>query len=329
MLNLKAVIASVLLLVFFMMPAQCDQGSGDVKPTILVYAHELPNFRDVLVEELRKDTRITEDIVPVSSGKVLRTLLRLPNIKAVVMAGGDTHMFVALENSLIQFFDEGGGLVAFHDFGNRILAGKLAETVFPLMANSTKMGKMKEGKMQFELVSQDVMEINREMPSSFPVFDYEINLAWNSGKKSCAYRPPSEGEHWILYRDSEYGAPVVVAYKKKGFSVIFANGDVSDSPDDRFRYFGNFFFDDAFLGLFVNSVVWVKDGETRTEGLEPGLAAMEAEEKELQNSLLRFDRNERARGTRSLALKTVLTLAGLAGIALTYLFLIRHPREEA
>ena len=328
MLNLTVVLASLLLLVFFMMPAHCAAGSGEVEPTILVYAHKLPNFRDAMVEELRKDTRITEEIVSVDSAKLLRTLLRLPNIKAVVMAGGDIPTFTALENAIIQFFNEGGGLVAFHDFGNRMLAGRMAETVFPLKANSTKMGQVKEGKMQFELVSQDLMEINREMPSSFPVFDYEINLAWSSAKKSCVYRPPSKGEYWILYRDSEYGAPVVVAYKKEGFSVIFANGDVSDSADNRFRYFGNFFFDDDFLDMFVNSVVWVKDGETRTESLEQGLAAIEAEEKELQDFLLRVDRDERARRTRALALKIILTLAGLTGIALTYIFLIKHPGEE-
>ncbi len=317
-----------LLLALFMMSADCVLGSGEVKATILVYAGKLPNFRDAIVEELRKDTRITEEVVPVDSAELLRTALRLPNTKAVVMAGGDIPTFMALESSIIQFFNEGGGLVAFHDFGHTALAGTMAETVFPLMANSTKMGRMKEGRMQHELVRQDVMEINRETPPSLVLFDHEINLAWNTVNGSCAYRPPPEGEHWTLYRDSEYGAPIVVAYKKEGLSVIFANGDVSDSADDRFRYFGNFFFSDDFLALFLNSVVWVKNGETRTEALEPRLAAMEAEEKEVQDFLLRTDRIERARRARALALRIILTLAGLVGIVLSYLFLIRHPGEE-
>ena len=332
MADLKDVLPQLSLLVILSLPALCvfayGEESQEVRPIILVFAHELPNFRDVIVEELRKDTRITEEIVPVDSPELLRTLLRLPNTRAVVMAGGDIPMFTTIENSVIQFFEDGGGLVAFFDFGNTIMAGRIAESVFPLLANSTKLGKMKEGQMRHELVRCDVMEINQNTPQNIALFDHSINLAWSSATGSCVYHPPPEGEHWVLYEDSEYGAPVVIAYDSEGLSVIFANGDVSDSAGDKFRYFGNFFLNEDFLTLFRNSVVWVKNGETRTENLGEKLDAIEKEVEELQDYLQRVDREEKARKTRSLALRITLTLAGLVGMAICYLFLIRYSGEE-
>ena len=131
-----------------------------------------------------------------------------------------------------------------------------------------------------------------------------------------------------MYKDTEYGAPVILAYRNVGLSVVFANGDVSDSANDRFRYFGNFFFDNTFLTLFLNSVAWVKSGETRTESLEEELAALEAEEQERQDLRLRADREKRSRRSRALAIRIILTSGGLAGIALTYLFLIRHSTGD-
>jgi hypothetical protein len=323
--TILVVLPLALCTIVLLLPSVASEGPS---PTILVYAHGLPNFREAMVEELRKDERIAEEVIAVESAGMLRTLLRLPNIKAVVMAGGDMPMFTALENSILQFFDEGGGLVAFHDFGNTIMAGTMAETVFPLRANSTKMGKMKEGKMQHELVRQDIMEINREGPSGFPLFDHEINLAWDANDGSCVYHPPSQGEHWVLYGDAEYEAPVILAYKNIGLSVAFANGDVSDSAADRFRYFGNFFFDESFLTLFLNSVAWVKNGETRTESLEQELAALEAEEQERQDFLSQADRERRSRRLGALAIRTVLTLMGLVGIVIAYMFLIRRPPRD-
>ena len=322
--SLAVLVVTLFLVAELLVPAALPQDS--VKPIIVVYTADLSNFRDAIVEELSKDPRISWDLVAVESADLLRTALRLPNVKAVVLAGTDYIAFEAMENSVVEFFNEGGGLVAFHDYGNPQVAGDMATRVFPLAANLSRLGQFKEGRMQHELVKQDVMEIDRDSPANFSLFDSEINLAWNSVTKKCAYLPPSEGEAWVLYRDAQYGAPIVLAYRSAGLSVIFANGDVSDLPEDKFTYFGNFFYDEDFLALFRNSVAWVAEGETRTAGLGGKIAALEDQEEELDEQILQADREERSRDLRAQVLRTILALGCLAGIVLAYVFLVRQQK---
>jgi len=300
-----------------------------VDPVILVYGKEMPNFRNTVAEVLRNDGRIDADVIGIGSTDCLSVALLFPNVQAAILVGQDATAVRGVEEQVMGYFEDGGGLLGFHDFANGEVSSPLSRQVFPLFANASRLGRIQEGDLVQILHREQTNSINENLPEELVFKDAEINLALNRGTMKWAGITPTCGQYTILYRDSFYDAPVVVAYQNEGASVTFAGGDITDSPENKYRYFGNLFHDTQFQELLANSVLWAEENEMRSADM------IESTLQELEKSAEReasLESSVEKRRASSNMIRNIgrisVNVFGICAIALIYLKLIRNKEED-
>lgn len=317
----------IILSLFFLLVAL--ETVSAVDPVILVYGKGMPNFRDTVANVLRDDGRIDADVIGIGSVDCLSVALLFPNVKAAILVGQDATAVRGVEEQVIGYFEDGGGLVGFHDFANGEVSKPLSRQVFPLFANASRLGRIQEGELVQILYREQTNSINEGLPEELVFKDAEINLALNRGTMKWAEITPTCGQYTILYRDSFYNAPVVIAYRNEGASVTFAGGDITDSPENKYRYFGNLFHDTQFQELLVNSVLWAEENEMRSRGMIDSTLQELEMYAETQASL--EDEVEKRRASSNMMRnigRISVNVIGICAIALTYLKLVRNSEED-
>ncbi len=316
---------SLWLLLALAVPLGClSVVTAEVEPVVLIYGVDLPQWRTQIATLLEQDPRVDEKVITINSTDCLAVALLYPNVKTAILMGQNAAVILGAERQILSYFEEGGGLVGFHDLGNALVSGALATRVFPLYANVSTLGRMTEGYLVQTLVRDQINEINEYLPQELVVKDAEINLALDKKTRRWANATPASGEYWALYRDTVYGAPTVVAYRNEGCSVTFAGGDIDDSPANKLKYFGNLFFDDTFAALLLNAVAWVKEHEMRTDLLvQETLDSLKAAR---DGDTIVRDEAEKAQHSRrmlNLLARVLMNLGGVVAILVTYLKFIK------
>jgi len=297
----------------------------DIEDVILVYGENLPDWRNYVVDLLGEDSDLDATIIPINTSDCLSVALLFPNVKAAVLMGQNADVVRGIEAQVLTAFKHGGGLVGFHDFTSLEVAPDLAQRVFPLFANVSRLGRFKEGSFVQSLKKVDPHPVTEDLPSDLDISDPEINLALNTRSNKWSGKIPDSGELTILYEDAVYGAPVVSVFSDEGFSVSFAGGDIDNSPDNKLKYFGNLFFDETFQEILLNSVSWVAEEETRTE-----IQAQETLDELQRINLWEQDVKDSAkrakaqRAATELGFKAGVNILGIAAIVVIYLKLIRR-----
>jgi hypothetical protein len=301
---------------------------GTVEDVILVYGANLPDWREYVVELLRQEPRLEATILPVNTSDCLSVALLFPNVRAAVLMGQNADVVRGVQEEVLTCFNHGCGLVGFHDFASLEAAPELARQVFPLFANVSRLGRIKEGVFVQSLAKESIHEISEGFPAEMDFRDPEIDLALSIKSNKWSGLIPTCGQLTVLYKDATYGAPYLATYVDEGPSVSFAGGDIDNSPDNKLKYFGNLFFDETFQELLINSVVWVSEKETRSGTQVPEtlseLQRVNAWEQDLRDSA----ENGRAqRKATALAFKVGINVIGICAIVLIYLKLIRRRSD--
>jgi hypothetical protein len=310
-----------IVLVMSLQPARSTE-QGAVEEVILVYGENLPDWREYLVGLLEDNLEVR--VLPINTSDCLSVALLFPNVKAAVLMGQNADVVRGVQEQVLTCFNHGTGLVGFHDFTSMEVAPELAHQVFPLFANVSRLGRVKEGAFVQNLVKENAHEISQGLVSEVDFKDPEINLALSTKSNKWSGTIPTSGELTILLKDTVYGAPYAAAYIDEGPSVSFAGGDIDNSPENRLKYYGNLFFDEVFQELLVNSVVWVSERETRSKSQLPEtlseLQRVNAWEQEVRDSA---EKARSQRATTALVIKAGINLLGICAIVIIYLKLIR------
>jgi len=314
-------LASSLLLAGAISPfaeAEAHDPVQSVEPVILVYAVGMPNLRNCIAKILENDSRVEEKVLLINSTDALSVAILYPNVKAAILVGQNPSAVLGVQDQVLSYFREGGGVVGFHEFGSTE-NGILGSEVFPLYANVSRLGKMNGGYFVQNLIREDVTEINQDLPEMLTVRDAEIVLSLAKKTGRSANATPESGNYSVLYRDTAYGAPYAVAYQNGGCSVSFAGGDMADSAGSKLKYFENLFSDEDFVELFLNSVDWVKSHETRTHSLvQETVESLRHAEQADEAIRLAAERFQQSRHAANLVIKLCLNLGGIGIAAAAY-----------
>ncbi len=298
-----------------------------VEEVIIVYGANLPDWREYVVGLL--GDRLEATIIPINTSDCLSVALLFPNVKAAVLMGQNADVVRGVQEQVLTCFNHGAGLVGFHDFTSLEVAPELARQVFPLFANVSRLGRVKEGTFVQNLALQNPHQIGEGLPAEMDVRDPEINLALSTKSNSWSGMVPTCGELTVVFKETGYGAPYLAAYVDEGASVSFAGGDIDNSPENRLKYFGNLFFDETFQELLVRSVAWASEKETRSGTQLPETLAelqrVNARDEEIRNSA---EKGRAQRAIVSLAFKAGINVVGICAIVVIYLKLIRRRSDE-
>jgi len=326
--TLTAVTLGLLLLQPAISYAQ-DRSEAGPEPVILVYAVDLPNLTSFVAGLLRGDERSVERVLLVNTTDSLSTSLLFPNVRVAIMFGQTPSAVLGLESVVLSYFREGGGAVGFHEFANAE-NGALGTEVFPLFGNVSRLGTFSKGYLVQRLVREDLLSINEDLPPTLVFKDPEIVLNLDRKVGRCSNITTSKGSYYVLYRETAYGAPYVVAYLADGCSVTFAGGDIDDSKRNKLKYFGNLFLDANFTTLFLNSVDWVRQHQTR-EKVQVGnmLKRLEDSPKADEALRIRASKLRQKRLAIQLTLRALLNALLLALAALAYFKLYRVKSDAA
>lgn len=300
---------------------------ADVEEVIIVYGANLPDWREYVVGLL--GDRLEATILPINTSDCLSVALLFPNVKAAVLMGQNADVVRGVQEQVLTCFNHGAGLVGFHDFTSLEVAPELARQVFPLFANVSRLGRVKEGAFVQNLARESAHQIGEGLPAEMDVRDPEINLALSTKSNSWSGMVPTCGELTVVFRETAYGSPYLAAYVDEGASVSFAGGDIDNSPDNKLKYFGNLFFDETFQELLVKSVAWASEKETRSGTQLPETLAelqrVNARDEEIRDSA---EKARAQRATIGLAFKAGMNVIGICAIVVIYLKLIRRRSGE-
>jgi hypothetical protein len=242
------------------------QGTGDslgdigrLSPIILVYTGVNYEYGEILASLIREsgledvtgaEIFVTADPEMVSLGA------SLPNTACIVVNADNAAEMAGLEESLLTYFGDGGGLVGFKDACFLPSAGRLAVDVFPVFANHS-VKETRPDMWSRVFVIDDVMEVNSGLPESFTLMSMGAYFSADDGGGYLEV----PGDWSVLYRDGETSSPQVVAHEGDGGgrSVAFPGIWVVSTPRLAI-YYGNLAANEAFVTLFTRSVRWAMEG---------------------------------------------------------------------
>lgn len=234
----------------------------DPKPLILIYSPGQPNYGNELARIIRQDPRVDAQTLILESGDLFETMIYFPQVKLIVVSLAEERPQRFVE-SINWFFNQGGcilGLGFAGSYGSTLAAANLT---FPLFANDYKSGKYDpRNRVVSQTFIKDQPHAISEGLSGFTIAAQRLILSWNITTGAYWPRRPEQGDWTVLYRDSAYGAPAVVAYKGNGSSVTFATFGGEDF-ERGFGYYGHFTASEEFRTLFSNSVNWLWKVEHR------------------------------------------------------------------
>jgi hypothetical protein len=232
--------------------------AGGLAPIILVYTGVNDEYGEILASLIRES-----DVMDVTGVEIFVTAdpemvslgASLPNTACIVVNADNEAEMAGLEESLLTYFEDGGGLVGFKDACFLPSAGRLAVDVFPVFANHS----VKETRPDMwtrVFVRDDVMEVNSGLQESFALMSMGTYFSADDGGGYLEV----PGDWSVLYRDGETSSPQVVAYEGEGGgrSVAFPGIWVVGTPRLAI-YYGNLAANEAFVTLFTRSVRWAME----------------------------------------------------------------------
>lgn len=279
-------------------------------PRIVVYAGGNRELTDMLAGLIENDTRIEAHTLTVSTPQAVSLAAALPNIKCLVIYADNWAHLTDLDQTLIPFFREGGGLVGLTEACFEPSAGALAQRVFPVNANATEKELSPRERRTRTYVLEEGMDIASGLPDSFEVL--------SMGTYYCADEDGEyleiPGDHTVVYSDAQVGCPLLVTHESSrgGRSVALPGIMVVNVPRVDV-YYGNLARDENFVRLFTNSVLWASTN-TRSQFVESDLEQGIEDTKERYEELKEdAERSREKREARRLA-----TLAALWGLGIAF-----------
>ena len=293
---------------------------------MVIFTPGQPDFGGVLADIIREDGRIDGDVIVLDSEGLFEAMIRFPHVKLVVVSLAEEVMMSSWE-SMLWFFDGGGGLVGLGYAGSLGSTSRAAESAFPLFGNDYKSGKYDPQRKRFtQTFLVDEPHIISEGLGDFSPPAQRLILSTNLSTGEYSERRPGEGELSVLYRDAVYSAPVLVAYQGNGTSVTFATFGGEDY-ERSFGYHGIFAQSEEFTTLFTNAVSWVWEGESRYEGHLNGAdefySRLRVSDEEVKS---RAEELERASKRNRTARALITIAAALLSSYLLYWALLVRPK---
>jgi len=299
--------------------------SSDVpKPLMLVFCPGQPNYGSELARLIDEDGRVDAKILVLQTEELFEAMIYFPNVKAIIvsLAKEEPRHF---GKSIDWFFHQGGGVVGLGFAGSYGSTGSAANNTFPLMANNCKPGEYDPTRKAFSLtlIKDQPHEMSQGL-SDFTASTQRIVLSLNISTSSYWPRKPEVGDWTVLYRDSIYDAPAVVAFKDNGSSVTFATFGGEDF-NRSYAYYGLFTQSEEFRTLFTNAVHWVWTNESRyEESMEK--AATLAEDRRISEQEVLGAAEEtagRLKRDRIIQISLTLVLASVSSAAILWIGILR------
>ncbi len=238
---------------------------GGPKPLILVYCDRQPGYGRELARLLVDDRRIDAEMVLLETEELFEAMIYHPYVKVIVVSlcRDESRGF---GDSINRFFEEGGGIVGLGFVGSWRSSGNASKLAFPLWGNENKAGAYDPKKKLFthRFIKEEAHQVTEGVGDFTSVAPPLLVLSYNLTAETYWPRRPEHGDWRVLFRDSLYGAPAIVAYEANGTSVTFATFG-GDDFERSHSYYGHFASLDEFRTLFTNAVYWVWTQENRYE----------------------------------------------------------------
>ncbi len=298
----------------------------DPKPLVLVFCPGQPNYGSELARLIDEDGRVDARILVLETEELFEAMIHFPNVKAIIASlAKEEHRDFG--KSIDWFFHQGGGVVGLGFAGSYGSTGSAANDTFPLMANDCKAGEYDPKRKAFTLtlIKGEPHEMTQGL-SDFTVFAQRIVLSLNITTSSYWPRKPEGGEWRVLYRDSIYGAPAVVAFRENGSSVTFATFGGEDFNRSS-AYYGLFTQSEEFGTLFTNAVYWVWTNENRYEECMEKAAALAEDRRISEEDVLKAAEETAGRLKMDRIIQVILTLllASISSAAILWYGILRSP----
>lgn len=303
-------------------------GSDDALPIVLIYSQGGLGYGNELAEMVRSDPRLDARVVVLSDPELFKSMIYFPYVK-VVVGVFNADKDEALGEHIINFFEDGGGVVGLGFAGWRSTTGNASRDVFSINASYYLTGKYDPDTRTFvhKLVVEEENEIN-EGVGGFSAWTQRIIMHVDDDTGDLV--PPwPEGQVTILYRESTRRAPALVLHSGTGVCVTFA-GFTGDSIEGVPTYFGHFTTQEDFRQLFSNSVFHVWEEESR---FDETVASWESESAEYESDLADMEEDiQRASENRQLMLYLRYissAVIAVVAIALIYIYCFRAGRGDS
>lgn len=243
--------------------------NGELKPVILVYTGNDPGFAEMLGDVIEADDAIASEVQVVETPDILSVAAALPQTECIIVYASNQAEMEGLEDPLIAFFEQGGGLIGMRDICYEPYAADLAVEVFPTHANdSVQQLSPRETRARTYVLEED-SEITSGLPEQFPLLSMGTYFSADSEGNYLEIR---DVEYEVAYVDQETGSPLVLAYVNEHGGRSVALPGIWTIPNARVDiYYGNLLQDENFVNLFSNMVLWAAKGSSRFPGIQPDL----------------------------------------------------------
>lgn len=234
------------------------RAQGNLTPIILIYTGVNDDYAEMLASLIKEDDGVEADVFVTADSEMISLGASLPNTMCIVVHADNAAEMAGLEESLLVFFEDGGGLIGMKDACYLPSAGELAAQVFPTFANFSVRETSPNGWARTYLRDEST-EINSDLPESFELMS--MGTYFSADGNGGYLQVP--GDYAVLFRDQETSSPqVLVNENEKGGRSVAFPGTWVVSTSRIAVYYGNLVANENFAKLFTNSVNWAK-GSTR------------------------------------------------------------------
>ena len=295
-------------------------------PTIIVYTGSDSEFARMLAELIEDDERIDSEIRVVNSADLVILAAAMPQTECIIIYTSNKVEIEGLEDTLLSYFQQGGGLVGMREICYQPSAGELATRLFPVMANTSVQQLSPREKRVRIYVTDRETEINQGLPDTFEILSMGT---YYKGDARDEYMDV-HSNYTVPYRDQETGSPLVLAYQNEKGGRSVALPGIWVIPSERLDvYYGKLVEEPNFVQLFTNSVLWAAKGSSRYEEVQQDLDQKIMDAETRQDRLKEeADEARREEKTRRQVILAVLWAAGLVGCALIAKKMVLVPVEE-
>jgi hypothetical protein len=288
------------------------------KPIVVVFGGGDDEFTEMFAELIEE--RVDAEVLIVTSPEAVRLASALPNTACIMIYADHRDDLVGLPDSLPAFFLAGGGLIGMTEVCNQPSAEELSIEVFPIRGNHI----IRPPKRVFTYALDNNMEISDGLPESFDILS--IGTYTSVDAEGTLIEVP--GDHKVVYRDSESGVPLVVAYENEVGGRAVAFPGIMVVKNQRVDvYYGNLFLNENFNTLLINSIEWAM-GNSRLTRMEEVLVEKVNEFNSIQEELkiAAEETRERRRARRMYSLM-IFWAVGLIVCGLILVKMVLVPQE--
>jgi hypothetical protein len=319
---MKALIAT---LVFVLVAAPAVFSESTVEPTIIVYSGTDSGFAEMLAQLILEDTRIDSQVRIVTTADIIALASSLPQTECIIIYTANKVEVEGLENNLVSYFEQGGGLIGMREICSVAAVGEVAMDVFPVYGNGSVTQLNPRELRVRNHTKGDSTDINEGLPERFPLLSMGTYFSVDSDDNYL----PVPGDYLVPFRDEQTGSPLVIAHENEngGRSVAFPG--VWVIPSSRLDvYYGNLVADENFVKLFTNSVLWASKGSSRFTEVQKDLDEKIEDAKGKQERLKEEAEQARKREeTQRLLMLIGVWVVGLIICAVVVLKLVLAPIE--